>query len=581
MLFVCFLLVILQVCLGEDSAWTDLTDKWVDPFTGQRDVAAYIPVDQLTYFGISLNQVIFDKLGYTNETLTSLQNLMSLRYSMFVVDLHWNSFTAKWQLCPAPIPTNLAGDPGDLVNVTWNGQEYRCQPGFTINQFANSINTYLLNSNTMVDANVIQLAFNLKSIQSPTSTNSSSTSNSTLSDRALQSQYAESSSSYVTSGNKTLSESFSALSSHMFTPADLQTYDEQTRGSVMVQALYSTVYPTQNEFLFKMYKRIIPMVLSNEVDPGLYNMTETDQQALFMPGQQDYSPQIESFSNLTFVEDLNNYLELGGDAGAFQEIVLSSHFRMIFDDNDTMFNSSDVSTYLKSGISVVLNASDYDIASANDTIQGHFLEIAKVFSPVSFWSWAPGQPSTNSSTEDYESASADDRTAYQCVSISESGWILLNCYKKLRSACVNELNPFMWELSLISDSYLDLTNSLICRSGYYLGTPRLSVEQFALRALLELESNVEEVWIDVNDITVPGCYVTGGPYAYCPYSRVLTTRNLISSMIPSALISLVLILLIFWERFVRNMPIYTNRKRYWKRRINEYYKENDYEGVPL
>lgn len=49
---------------------------------------------------------------------------------------------------------------------------------------------------------------------------------------------------------------------------------------------------------------------------------------------------------------------------------------------------------------------------------------------------------------------------------------------------------------------------------------------------------------------------------------------------PSFAVGVVVLVLILIENIFRTNPIQTNRKRYWKKAIQEYYNKNDFEGVP-
>ena len=61
------------------------------------------------------------------------------------------------------------------------------------------------------------------------------------------------------------------------------------------------------------------------------------------------------------------------------------------------------------------------------------------------------------------------------------------------------------------------------------------------------------IWIDLNDITVENCFVSGGPYAQCPYQETVTTDKFVRMIAPSFVVAMVVLVLIFIEKcFVKH-----------------------------
>lgn len=583
--------LIINVCLATMSSWATLAQQYVGPYIAERDISTNNPIDQLTYFGVSLNRVIFDVVGYSNTSLPLFQSLLNLKYSLFMVDLYWNHFTQKWQLCPAPIPANQTLDLSHMVQVLWNNQVYQCLPGFAVSDVFQYLNTYLSSTNVRLLANMVQFAFNLKSIyheervvlsnSSFYGVNISSTPHDLVPD-AYKSYGPE----YLSIGNSTLKDSLHPVDPSLFTPLDLQLWNTQQNN-----AAGPWRYPTQDTYLFSLYKRVFPFVLSNQIHNSStgYNISTADADTFFIPGQSSFEPWVESYGNKAFVQNISSMLN-ETHPSTYKSWAANTHFRLLVDDDTVPFTNETVSLYLRSGFSTILNSSN-TLTKLNN--QNAVFQVANNYTPVSFWSWAPGQfcgdQAVNLSTihlkldqnNDTWYVAANSHTAYLCVSVTRDGWALQNCYDKIRGVCQNNTNPYSWRLTDSIYSYLDWTNNLSCPQGYKVGVPHLSLEQFSLMSLLVTKNVLYPVWIDMNDITVPGCYVLGGPYALCPYQEAITTKNFFKSLAPSLLVALVLIVLIFCERFCVKTPIHTNRKRHWKRQIEEYYKDNDYEGVPL
>ena len=573
-----FVIAICCALLG----WTELALLYADPYTAERDISTNVGIDQLTFFGISLNKLVFDVQGYTNTSLPTIEYFLNMKYGLFMLDLYWNHFTQKWQLCPGPIPANETADLAQNVEVFWNNNTYTCLPGFTVTDVFHCVESYLASTNVLLDADVVQFALNLKSIYLEekvvylNGTQSSRNATKTVVDTTPDA-YKAYGQDYLSLGNSTLKDSLGAVESYMFTPTDL----------LLIQLTESVQYPTQYTYLFSLYKRVFPFVLSNAIHNSStgYNVSSEDQNTIFFPSV-DFAPWVALHGHSSLAQNISRTLN-GSNSAIFEDWKLNTHFRMVIDNDDSPLTNKTASMYLQSGFSVILNSSNAGYDSEQD-----ILDMANAYTPAAFWSWAPGlfhedllYNSTASYAKHYEENedwyAEGSQTAYLCVSVTKNGWALQNCYDKIRGACQNTLDPFSWVLTEDIGSYVDWTTQSGCPEGFSVSIPLLSLEQFSLLSHLVSHNVLYPVWVDMNDITVPGCYVSGGPYALCPYQEAITTRTFVKSLAPSSLVALFLIILIFCERIFLKTPIHTNRKRHWKRKIADYYKENDYEGVPL
>lgn len=583
------------------SNWTALAEQYDNAFRAQRDISKAIPIDQLALFGISLNTVVFDAEGYSTDAIALVTDLLEASVDTFMLDLYWNEFTQCWQLCPAPIPSNLTTDLAQTVLVAWNGANYSCQPGFSVTDVMNAVHSYLVLSNVQVDANVVQLAFNLKSIYyTATNTTTTGVNSTVVLHDAVPSGYASPGATspadvlYLLVGNSTLSDSLAVLGSFLYTPANLA---DQTALLDAYAGYYDSQYPTQNDFLFSLYKRTIALVLADNLRNSSlgYNLTSTDTNTVFFPDTDEFDPWVVVAGAVTLTEP-KNY-----SSSYFADIAHDSHFRFAIDSDDLPFTEVSAHEFLQSGISIIINSSYENSSSENASDAA--LGTANTYLPSSFWSWAIDQPSDLDNTtsdsvlprdmefrtfikrddDDDESDSwyeLSSQSAYLCVTIGSGGWTVLNCYDKYRFACRNTTNPFHWEVSETLDTYFVLSSSGICPNGFTFAVPQLGVEQFAVRTLLTSLNAPYPIWVDVNDITISDCYVTGGPYATCPYKEAVSTGNLLKRVAPSMLVAILIVLLLFCERILITIPIHTNRRRHWNKAIARYYKENDYEGVP-
>lgn len=582
--------------------WPELSQNQDDALRTQRDVADDIPLDQLSYFGASLNQLIFDPLGYNSAALSLVLSLLEVKVGALLLDLYWNEFTQTWQLCPAPFPNNLTTYLTDTVEVSWNGQTYRCEPGLSPTDLMATIALYLRSSNTNLDVNIVLVLLNLKSIfYEPlvAQTNLTSNATSTLTS-SVPSGYESYNDAYLLVGNSSLAQSVSRLGSFLFTPQELETF-AASGASGNYSDYYSSQYPTLYNFLFNLFKRTMVYVLSNDLNQSQtgYNITEADTAAIFFPNYENFDPTFVSSTETSILDLCSSRKSSGYNTSVYTNEVARSHFRTVFDDRKFPFTNSSLHQWAECGYSPILNATYSEYAQfltikANDTLR----EVGAVINnyiPNQYWSWAENQPdsllensttsqspqniSKRESTDVFQSLS-DSQFAYKCVAITTEGWTVKNCYDKYRVACQNKTNPFDWTILSSLAPYFDLINDNRCPTNFTFSLPQLSVEQMALITFLNSKNILTPVWIDLNDITISGCFVSGGPYAECPYKKIVTTLNLIRRIAPSIVMAFVIVLLIFYERFLMVVPVHTNRKRHWKRVINQYNKENEYEGVP-
>lgn len=571
----------------------------------ERDISLDIPIDQHTPFGISANRVIFDVQGYNTGALSTLQTALNVGINSIMLDMYWNEYTGRWQLCPAPIPEDATTNRSETVNVSWKGKQYKCQPGFSDMDVYVALRDYLRLSNIESRANVVQMILNLKLIHNDTVVVPRNTTNSTVSD--LEDSVSTGTTlqlpQYMEIGNASLSSLLSVLGSFIFTPAELG----------MTSPLNNTItydddFPTQKDFLYSLYKRTFATAITPEFvnTTKSYNITALDANLIYF----------YDLFNFTLEETSEGVLDAclrrrNGEYNTnfYTDRVLLSKFRTLIDHDGSAFTPEKAHKALQCGYMPILNATKYPINNRTNLTGEYPGRVINDYIPYACWSWAPFEPDstfTNDTraalealdlqpradgddNEDLNQLGADDdpewqetalsQVAEKCVVMKHTGWAVENCYNKYRLACKHTRNPFDWKLSDEIALYFS-TNTPECPKNYKFGIPHLSTEQLALQNFLNASQVPRPVWIDMNDITILGCFVDGGPYAECPYKRAVSTGNLIRLVAPSAVVAVVILILIFFERFFLLTPVHTNRRRHWKRTINQHYKKNDYEGVP-
>lgn len=567
--------------------WPLLSFETEVAIRAQRDTSYPIPIDQTTGFGVSLSSLLFNQDGYTNDTLPEIDNMLSSGARVFAIDLYWNNFTSKWQLCPGPYPINGSTSIEQSQDIQWNGNEYKCQPSFTMDTIMNQFRSYFGRTNTNMNANVVHILLGLRQFQFPKTMMNTTT---------ISNKY-QSSGDFAKVGNSSLTDSVSGLGSLLFTPNDLNSFRNNHESSHYnnYYNLSSESFPTLQSFIFNNLKRSLAIVVEDEItqDKSIsYNHYDKDKDNIFFSGT-DIDTNFVSITNSLIVSKcldlLNNQSDLfNGELGKMSK---QPQFNYIFDNEHLPFTNNTFHNLVQCGFSPLLSSESYTI---NDTITTSSVgQIINHFLPLSFWSWAQGEPGVDN---DKNKGSGDNRflesqsnvqennqgsqQARKCVTVTENGWKVDNCYQKLPYACKNEHNPNKW---IIKDDnhrlYFQASDEGRCPKDHKFGVPNSNIEMLALKLVIKQQQVEYPVWIDLNDITVTNCFVTGGPYAQCPYQRTVTTKALAGLVAPTAVLAIVIIVLVFLEKAFRVNPVQTNRKRHWKKRINEFNK-NEYEGVP-
>lgn len=597
-------------CVSVDN-WPNLSPQIEIAQRSQRDVGKYLLIDQVTGMGISLNSLVFDKEGYTLDALNDVSTLLDVGVQTLMINLYWNEFTEKWQLCPAPFPANISSDITTTKELYWDDRTYKCEASLTVDLLVRTINTYFSETNTNIKVNMVQLLFHLKSIRiDPPGRNVSSSEI-----KNYISTFQPTDLHFVALNNATLNDIVSSFGTSLFTPSDLSSYRSTNYRKGDNVGFYNQTrqsFPTLNTFLLLDYKRVMTTVIANDLVKSqyTYNVTSSDKKSVFLEGSGVYTT-VASLSDPDVVSQCNELIHYNQDnIEVFDNVSLKEHFRIVVDDNGTSFTSVTFSDFVRCGFSPILNASYYnvyndeeDVSEIDDSLSG----IVDNFIPLSFWSWAESQliepdrglnisdsaDSDNDEEEDDNDYDNDNylskrdldykstHTAFKCVVMDENGWKVSDCYSRQPVACQKADSPNDWHIDVKNKrEYFTAYKDDSCPDDYHFAIPLLSIEMLALMDYIELENISYPIWIDMNDITVPDCFVTGGPYATCPYQMTVTKLKLVGLIAPSFIVAVVILALILCEKIFRTNPIQSNRKRHWKKTINEYVEKYDYEGVP-
>lgn len=159
-------------------------------------------------------------------------------------------------------------------------------------------------------------------------------------------------------------------------------------------------------------------------------------------------------------------------------------------------------------------------------------------------------------------------------------WRVDNCYNSNIGLCRYKNTAFKWLVRSNKATYFDFDSyqGSKCPDQYTFNIPRTPLEQRSLISYLKNASFPDtQIWIDLNSISVSNCWVSGGPYASCPYEKVISRRNFVKMMVPASVCSFALLCIVVYLSVLK-VPIYDNRKN-WRRVINKISK-SELEGVP-
>lgn len=530
------------------SSWAVPSSERVIAIRSQRDVSANVTIDQLSLMGVGLSMTVFDREGYVSSALSDIRDLLDTGVQVLAVDLYWHEQLRKFQLCPYPLNSSYSLNATQTFKSK-DGREIKCQSSLRLTDLAETVHSYLTDTDTNLSANLIILLFNILSISDTSSDVESAqigTSNDTLSSVLLN-----------------------YFDAKIYTPDGLN--NDRSNG-ITYNALSqtsSTGWPTTSHFLFSEKRRLL--AASSDAN---------------MPSNTTYqkSWDVSTVFNSTFLENTVTTANASSPSNSTERALES--WRLDFGSGSDTFTTSLFSEAIAWGYSPVINSTSDDFT----TLIGGFMN-------ESLWSWAPSQPLSQYEARRISTDSDDtSQSAFSCgsLSVSEKKWQVSNCYADKHVACrLNNSTPFRWAVTVDKFSYFHAedacadipksryvsdASSMAKNATYIFSVPKSALEQKALNDLLSNANlNATDVWIDMNSIAIPDCWVTGGAYANCPYKKVSSHRNFVEMLTPSAVFCGVLLLGIMALR-LRRVPIHDNRK-YWKKLVNEY-AESEYDGVP-
>jgi hypothetical protein len=187
------------------------------------------------------------------------------------------------------------------------------------------------------------------------------------------------------------------------------------------------------------------------------------------------------------------------------------------------------------------------------------------------WTFAPGQPLNSS-------AQGDDSNDNSCVVMMKSPypgrWRVTDCSESHRVACHDPSQPYNWRIS--DDATYYRNAELYCRDPYQFSVPHTALENAHLfRAFQDAAPNDDALYINLNSLSVPDCWVIG-LNGTCPYLPTTDTNRTRIVVVPTVA-AVIIFLLAALTFFVKCAANRRENKRGRKRRMVGGW---EYEGVP-
>lgn len=506
----------------------------------QRDIMQDIPIDQVPMIGVNLGKVLFNNMtGKSNSTYDEVRilkifySLMSSHVQVFVLDLEYRD--EAWYVQETPILFSK------LLTV---------------------VSTYLDQTNSALFADIVTFLINFRTSHGPSQMNHNSQDHITFETNVSSKGITEkmdivtlqglnSSTVQKQSNNLTYIMDTFLGSNYIYTPADL----ELNRGAGLTSTIdnFDTRrgWPTLSTFLFQLEKRILFMELSNSAERGL------DTNYVFPQSVYHYDQGNSTLMCPTTLQEFDNITNIS--------------WKYL----ETEFTAPEVYEYWSCGSNPIL-ANSFDV--------NNITKILPIFNSTVLWSWKYNEPRN---TYKMGKLQREDQEAYNCAVLTYQpnnwsiSWEVANCYSAYQGLCGNENEPFKWYVTDRQYTFFDLESYTgnKCPDHYKFGLPKTPLEERALALYLNdnpLYKN--RLWIELNAITTPDCWVTGGPFVNCPYERVVSTRSFIGYLVPISICAFLLMVNVLYLGLIR-IPIYDNRKN-WRKVIAKA-TQLETEGVPL
>lgn len=486
----------------------------------ERDTQYDVSVDQVYLPGFELDSTVFLEGGYTHAALGNLTRALAAGYRQVLLDAWWDKERQNWEICH---PERLK-----------DKDEASC--GIDLNSLLSVLKDYIADTDTDVAVELLVLCLRLHEIEQAEKSHNHKAARAALwvEGRDVNAMEpvacisSEEEHRAVVSLNRSVVET---LSDRIFTPADLaearKAKSVTNSGTLRSSDNLDALWPNLEYVLRTAKKRVL--IFADDLAVGhtrlldglLFPIYETP------PYDPDFSsPQFRTYVNASFRTQLIDFEK---------DTPLQDIFASYAAARDRGF-----SPILASPIS---------------------MEELLQLNQLKSWSWADNEPSIIHRNDRHNQLR--NMSIVACGKQTENGWVAVDCNSKLYTLCRAKKNPYVWRLSEDKSDYFGAD----CFDDFEFSLPRTPLEaRAAIKALGETSA-----WIDLNSLSMPNCWISGGTNAKCPYNIIESDRNGVRFIVAAAVCAFCLlcgIVLLEWDRACR--PLKTRFQR----------KVVDFEGVP-
>ncbi|PGH12820.1 hypothetical protein AJ79_04044 [Helicocarpus griseus UAMH5409] len=580
----------------------------------QRDTSRQIPINHIPHPGITLTSACFSHKVYEERALVRcLSNIISVGFRRLHADIYWSAEQRRWIFCPATVrskdggvesihegstdgpsdsssqltvpdyPADETGAINDEVStpagVLLDAGPYSCTQTLDISLFLSLLEDWLYLTDTTLDVEMLYIILDLHSAASAD-----------LPGEPSNAPAPE----QLPSGPELLGPLFNtSFRPFLYTPKEL----EQERSNLN-RSWYSVPpswYPISEYFTTNKDSKgyhTTPDGWPPEIYLELYHS-----QKRVLVGWGTVDPQMETY-NFSGDSDL---IFPRGSLSKSKEIVVSDNGNngstlesgCLFDPKSTDLSNIDASwaeatitqrrpseplhllssELMACGISPIINST-----LSNVTADVDFLPYQNV-SYASQWAWAKDEPSEGDTPEDIFLSDL------RCVRVDTSingRWFPAKCSDEFYGVCRIGNEPFHWAITPERVSFDEVSQN--CPVNTTFSRPRTSLEStYLYRYLLSQPQDIidpssedvdkRSVWIDLNSVDIPTCWIAGGMKAQCPYEpneNAVQKRTVLVPTIAAIIVLVVGVLTIF-------VKCNTNRRNSRRTRV---IKGWEYEGVP-
>lgn len=604
----------------------------------QRDVQLNVSTADLMYLAFDLNAALLDVRGYTPTVLADVPQVLFVGFTSLELDLYWNEHEMYWQLCPFDTSdSDVIRNSDDTVSLP-HAPNIRCSvdPIF-LEDLTVKFKRFLHVTNNDLTTSYLQLRLRLHSIDNARATGSlhkSPPKNQRLS-HIVTSSFSKMElytplnleadrRNDLTFGLYGIQQNplgflkvfrFLFVGEHRITIASSNrtlltdtSYDAKTR-ALDAAVVFNTRYVESRN---SEYQGTIP-----------YTMYTSNYTTVISLTTDTFAPP-DCLSALTWSQFHHDVVYRADDLSQIVDdgiALQSSSFTVeVTDSEDTPFNDTSIAQYITCGFVPKLSSPVTNLTT--------LVPLAN----AAIWSWKPDQPSVPSNIpveNDYGLGSfgsfrellpqveaqrekhlgpgspgyinVNRTNAWRCAVMDKTGWRVANCFDHYPVLCAPRVaqpltsaahssfgervaamnttevlsSVFSWSVGT-NTSYFAASGA--CPdSDYVFSLPRTSLQDTSARLALEDADAPYPVWIDFNSLSARDCWVTGGPYALCPYTPNTWTRSkivLISIVFMVIVLIVIAIILLSKDK----TPIRHSEGRF--RKIIARFNQSQYHGVP-